>query len=282
MAALMAVLQTDSNLLRCQLRRLGTHVSLADGDRAPDAYGYGWYTPTEVLLAKRPTGGPAPLVLDRVAASVSGEALLVHARLTASGLREEQDVQPFRFRRWLFAHHGAIESVDDVRATLVAGLPEFLRRSVVAGKTDSALAFAVFLQTLRACGHLDDLDVDAAVAGRALASTVRRLDELSRSAGAQRPSALNLIATNGRLLVATRRGRPLHYALLEGILPCDLHGLGPGSKDTDPQLAAHGRVKAVCIATRLLQQNGFIEVPEGSLVSVGRSLQVTVTALNGQ
>jgi glutamine amidotransferase len=280
MGALVAVLQNDGNLLPCQLRRLGTHVGLSEGERPPESYGYGWYTPTEVLLAKRPTGAPGPLVLSRLAVAVRGEALLVHARLTAGDGHEDADVQPFRFRRWLFAQVGAIEGAEALRPGLLASMPDFLRRNV-AGESDTAIAFALFLEQLRAAGHLDDLDVDATAAGRALALTVRRLDELSREAGAQRPSTLDLVATNGRLLVATRRGLPLYYALLEGIVPCEHHGLGAGTKDTDPQLIAHRRVKAVCLATHILQPNGFVEVREGSLVAVGRSLQVNVSPLNG-
>jgi glutamine amidotransferase len=41
-------------------------------------------------------------------------------------------------------------------------------------------------------------------------------------------------------------------------------------------------VKAVCFATRLSQPNGFIEVPEGSVASVSRSLQVAVSPIVGQ
>jgi len=39
-------------------------------------------------------------------------------------------------------------------------------------------------------------------------------------------------------------------------------------------------VKAVCFASRLQAPNGFIEVPDGSVVSVSRSLQVSVAGLN--
>jgi glutamine amidotransferase len=40
-------------------------------------------------------------------------------------------------------------------------------------------------------------------------------------------------------------------------------------------------VKAVAFASRLASQNGFIEVPEGSVVAVSRTLQVTVSSLSG-
>lgn len=278
MGALVAVLQNDANLMRCQVRRLSAHVALSPPGQPPDACGYGYYTPGEVLLAKRPTGTAAALTLAQLVGGVDTEALLAHARHTPLGNHKDENTAPFRYRRWLFAHDGQVESFAQVRPALHALLPEFLRRAVH-GDTGSEHAFALFLKYLRDDGHLDDLDVDAAVVGRALALTVRKLDDLCREAGAARPSTLNLVATNGRLLAATRRGRPLYYALLEGILPCELHELGAGGKETDPLLAPHRRVKAVCFATHLLLPNGFVEVPEGSVVSVSRSLAVSVSSL---
>jgi glutamine amidotransferase len=79
-----------------------------------------------------------------------------------------------------------------------------------------------------------------------------------------------------RPLVATRRGGPLHYALLEGIVPCAVHGLDLRSPESDPQVRPHRRAKAVAFSSRLTTPNGFIEVPDGSVVAVTRSLQVSV------
>jgi glutamine amidotransferase len=42
----------------------------------------------------------------------------------------------------------------------------------------------------------------------------------------------------------------------------------------------HRRVKAVCFASVLAQPAGFLEVPDGSVVSVSRNLQVQVSTLN--
>jgi predicted glutamine amidotransferase len=284
MGALVAILQNDSNLLRCRVQRLDRHVALAEASgAAPDGYGYGCYTSSQVLLSKRPSGFPTPLGLGQLAGEVDSEVLLAHARTATVGNHKDENTHPFRFRRWLFAHDGTVEGFAAIRPALLALLPDHLRR-MIAGDTDSEHAFALFLEILREEGHLDDLDVGADVVGRALARTVRKIDELARAAGVQRPSTLNLVATNGRLLAATRRGRPLFYALLEGILPCERHGLHPGAKDADidPSFAAHRRVKAVCFATLLRQPNGFIEVPDGSLVYVSRSLQVHVASLASQ
>lgn len=278
MGVFLAVLQTDSSLLRCQVRRLEGHVALREPDRLPDAYGFGYFKGSDVLLGKRPSGAPASFTLTQLAGGIDSEALLAHARYATVGAQKDENTHPFRFRRWLFAHDGTVEGFREVRPRLLEVLPDFLRRNVE-GDTDSELAFMLFLKHLRDGGHLDDLDVDARLVGRALALAARDLETWSREAGATRPSALNFIATNGRVMAGTRRGRPLHYALLEGIVPCPRCGLEVGAPESDPRTRPHRQVKAVCFATHLLQPNGFIEVPEASVVSVSRTLQVSVTSL---
>jgi predicted glutamine amidotransferase len=281
MGALVSILQSDPNLLRCQLARLKDHVSLQDDGALPDAYGFGYYHAGSVLLGKRPTGAPAPLSLtDVVGGKIESEALIVHARRATIGKAKDENTHPFRYHRWLFAHDGTIEAFDEVKPKLVAGLPDFLRRNI-AGDTDSEHAFMWFLKLLKDEGRLDDLDLDAQTAGRALARTVKQIDAWSRDVGAQRPSRLDLVATNGRIMVATRRGGPLFYALLEGIVPCALDEIDVTTPESDPRVRPHRRVKAVCFATRLAAPNGFIEVPEGSVVAVSRTLQVSVSAING-
>ncbi len=278
MGALAAILQTDPNLLRCQLRRLDANVALQEDDRLPDAYGFGHYSGGSVLLGKRPSGVTAPLSLADLVDKVDSEALLVQARRAVFGQAKDENTQPFRFRRWLFAHDGTIEAFERVKPKLLAALPDFLRRNVM-GETDSEHAFMWFLKLLRDEGRLDDLELDAPTAGRALARTVKQIEAWSREAGEQRQSRLCFVATNGRIMVATRRGGPLHYALLEGIVPCALDEIDLSTPESDPRVRPHRLVKAVAFASRLRQASGFIEVPEGSVVSVSRQLQVTVSPI---
>ncbi|HZZ86099.1 MAG TPA: class II glutamine amidotransferase [Anaeromyxobacteraceae bacterium] len=279
MAAAVAVIQTDANLLACQLRRLDPLVALCEPGRTPDGYGFGYYSSGGVLLGKRPNGAPALLSLFGLTGAIHSEAIVAHARYATVGGQKDENTHPFRYRRWLFAQDGTIEGFAQVRPLLLAALPDHLRRQVE-GETDAEHAFVTFLDLLRKAGHaLDDYDLDAAVAAQALARTVRQLDAWCREAGVQRSSALSLLATNGRVLVAVRRGQPLHYALLEGIVPCPLHEIDAATPENDPRLRAHRMVKAVCIASRLTHQNGFIEVPEASAVAVSRGLQVSVTPL---
>src|SRR3990172_4392103 len=168
MGAIVAILQNDPNLLRCQVRRLQDHVALCEPERLPDAYGFGYYKGNDILLGKRPTGAPVPLSLAQLAGGVDSEALIVHARPATVGGQKDENTHPFRFRRWLFAHDGSVEVFQEVKPRLVEALPDFLRRNVE-GETDSEHAFMLFLKYLREGGHLDDLDTEARVVGRALA-----------------------------------------------------------------------------------------------------------------
>ncbi|MFO0581976.1 MAG: class II glutamine amidotransferase [Anaeromyxobacter sp.] len=280
MGALVAVLQTDASLMRCQLARLAGHVTLGGGaaDLPPDAYGFGYYEGGSVLLGHRPSGAASLLGLPELAGDVDSEALLAHARRATVGKSREENTHPFRHHQWLFAHDGTISGWPQVKPRLVAALPDFLRRAI-GGDTDSEHAFMLFLDQLRAEGRVDDPDLEPAAAARALGRTVRVIESLAREAGEQRPSRLVLAATNGRMLVASRRGGPLYYALFEGLLPCPLHGLGVDATDGQPAFRQHRAVKAVCFANRLTSPNGFIEVPEGSVVAVGRNLSVSVSPI---
>jgi glutamine amidotransferase len=279
MGALVAVLQNDPNLMRCQVRRLEAYVALDQPERLPDAYGFGYYKGNDVLLGKRPSGAPGPFTLSQLAGGVDTEALIAHARYATVGTQKDENTHPFRWRRWLFAHDGTVEAFRDLKPRLLEALPDHLRRNVE-GDTDSEHAFMLFLKHMRETGRSEDLDVEASALGRALALTVRDLETWSREAGAAKPSGLNFVVTNGRSLAATRRNRPLHYALLEGILPCPREHIDATTPESDPRVRPHRVVKAVCFATRLLQPNGFIEVPEASVVSVSRSLQVSIGNLS--
>lgn len=279
MGALVAVLQNDPNLMRCQVRRLEAYVALDQPERLPDAYGFGYYKGNDVLLGKRPSGAPGPFTLSQLAGGVDTEALIAHARYATVGTQKDENTHPFRWRRWLFAHDGTVEAFRDLKPRLLEALPDHLRRNVE-GDTDSEHAFMLFLKHMRETGRSEDLDIEASALGRALALTVRDLETWSREAGAAKPSGLNFVVTNGRSLAATRRNRPLHYALLEGILPCPRESIDATTPESDPRVRPHRVVKAVCFATRLLQPNGFIEVPEASVVSVSRSLQVSIGNLS--
>ncbi|WNG59195.1 class II glutamine amidotransferase [Archangium gephyra] len=272
MSVALAVLTSDPNLVRCELHRLEGQVALQGEEGRSNAVGIGAYAQDDVLLRRFPWD--ADLTLESLAPPHETEALLFHGRRLPVGLSLEENTQPFRSRRWLFAHQGRIEDFAGLRAGLLDEVPDFLKRQI-RGETDSEVAFALFLKRLWETGHADDPRLPAEVAGRLLADTAMSLSRASARAGAARTSTVNLLATNGYVLVATRLGgQPLYYTRLEGTDSCEVCGLTPGMPDTRPGVMAHRRRRSVVVASHLKRPVGWVELAEGTTLTVEADLQV--------
>lgn len=271
MSVVLAALTSDPNLLRCELHRLAGQV-LLQGEQRANTVGVGAYAQDEVLLRRFATD--AELTLDSLAPPHESEALLYHAGRQPVGLSLEENTQPFRARRWLFAHQGSINGFEQLRAPLLESLPDHLQR-LVRGSTDSEVLFALFLRHLRDLGRTDDPRLEARLAGTLLADTAREVTRVAVGAGVTRTSNLNLVATNGSLLVACRFGElPLYYTRLEGSSECELCGVTPGTPESQPAVGAHRRRRTVVVASHLKKSTGWVELPQGTTLVVGQDLQV--------
>jgi predicted glutamine amidotransferase len=271
MSVALAVLTSDPNLVRCELHRLEGQVAL-QGEGRSNAVGIGAYAQDDVLLRRFPSDAKLPL--ESLAPPHESEALLFHARRLPVGLSLEENTQPFRSRRWLFAHQGSLQDFTRIRAGLLAEVPDFLRRQI-RGETDSEVAFALFLKRLWEAGRADDPRLEAEVAGRLLADTARSLSQASARTGAAHTSTVNLLATNGFILVATRLGsQPLYYTRLEGTDRCEVCGITPSTPESQPGVAAHRRRRSVVVATHVKRPVGWVELTEGTTLAVEADLRV--------
>jgi len=271
MSVVLAVLSSDPNLLKCELARLEGQVSLQAEPKA-NAVGVGAYADGEVLL--RRLSSDAGLTVGTLAPPHESGALVFHAGKLPVGMSLEDNTQPFRARAWLFAHQGALKGFEQLRSSLLEQLPEFLQWQVK-GATDSEVAFAHFLKHLRDKGRMEDPRLEAEVAGQLLVETARELERVSAQGGAVRTSTLNFVATNGRILVATRSGEvPLYYTRLEGTDHCEVCGLTPTAPETHPAMIAHRRHRAVVVASHVKRTQGWVELTQGTALAVSEDLQV--------
>lgn len=275
MAQVVALLQSDPKLLRCQLHRLDGAVDL--GAAPGKAVGVGYYENGKVLLRKRP-GTTKPVDLEDLAPDVKSEVFFgVCHGIGATGFREE-DTEPYRFRNWVFAGTGHIVPVGE-RAKVIEGLPVHLRRGII-GPSDAELAFLVTLSHIFDESHSPEHpDLDPEIAARGLARTLAQLDAQAGASGVRRSETCALLS-NGRMIAAVRRGRPLSYALIEGLAECPVCGIDRTTSESDPRVRPHRMLKAVALATRPKQDGvQWVEVPENHLLTVSRSLSVRVWPL---
>ena len=271
MSVVLAALTSDPNLLGCELHRLAGQVNV-QAEPHPNAAGVGVYAQDEVLLRRFASGDGEPTV-GSLASSVESDALLFHAARLPVGMSLEENTQPFRARHWLFAHQGVVSGFEALRAPLLASLPEHLRRGI-RGATDSEVLFALFLARLRELGRTDDPRLEPEVAGRVLADTARDVSRRVAQAGVALAPTLNLVATNGAVLVACRSGElPLFYTRLEGSPECEPCGVTPRTPETQPLVGAHRRRRTVVVASHLKRAAGWVELPRGTTLAVGPDLQ---------
>ncbi len=272
MSVAFGVFTSDPNLLRCELLRLVGE--LHSGESASfNAVGVASYAQDEILFQRFRSALDLDLLSRRWAGAESA-ALLYHACELALGTSAEENTQPFRYRRWMFCQTGPVSHLRGAAAQLTSTLPDVLRRQI-GGEGIAELVFALFLKSLRESGRLDDESIGAGQAAVLLGKTIRQVEELSARMGSPVPSAVNCIATNGSVLVATRQGAlPLYYRLLEGSAECPRCGINPSMPETLPLVRAHRRRRAVVLASDPTRPSSWIEIENRSAIAIGCDLSL--------
>jgi len=275
MAQLVALLQSDPALLRCQLHRLDTAVEL--GAAPGKVVGVGYYENGKVLLRKRPAGQHS-YSLEALGQDVKSECFVAACHGVKGGVFREEDTEPYRFRSWVFAGTGRIVPVGE-RSKVIESLPPIMQRGLV-GPSDAELAFLTTLGHIYAASRSPEHpDLEAEVAGQGLAKTLAQLDAQA-SASRQAMPQTCAVLSNGRMLAAVRRGKPLSYALLEGLVECPVCGVDRSANDRDPRVRPHRTLKAVVLASRpKIDGVQWVDVPDNHLITVSRNLAVRVTPL---
>jgi len=216
----------------------------------PHGWGVGWWEEGRPRVRR----GVLPAHADQAFCDASHTAhswvVLAHVRDASVGPVTEDNTHPFSLGRWLFAHNGTVSRYrrsarlrDRLEQEIAPGLRPMLR-----GQTDSERCFLIFLSRLGASGGGAAAHPALPRMRRALAETTALVAALA-DAGAARPSSLNFLVSDGRVLLGTRRGRSLHW-LRQG---------GPQAR--------------LVIASEPIGAGPWTEVPEGGFVGVGPSLR---------
>lgn len=249
------VLDVDADALvtRAQSERLG--------------WGVGFYQGGEVLLRRRPMDNRSVIEVAPLTRDVRTDALIGNVRAISFGEPRTQNTQPFRYRNWLFAHHGTVEKFDRMRERLAESIPDFLRRNV-RGETDSELAFHLFLSFLHDAGKLRGPTPAAAITD-ALRGTLALLDRLAREEGTDHAGAMGLLVSDGELIVGLTRGADMAYRPVRG--ENDIEALLPEDGMRRRRLPDMALVRFNIVISGLTEaRHGWTKMPERSTVVLGR------------
>lgn len=233
---------------------------------APRGWGWSYYQAGEPLLRKQPQGLRAePLDLCARMAHLRTHLVLGHVAGASTDPRAMENTQPFRFHNWTFCHVGAIPNLDEILPALLRAIPDFMRRNIH-GVSAGEVLFHLFLAFLNDAGRLDDEQLPAPQASAALSSALAYLDRLQREHGGP-VKELCCVATNGRVVLATRRGLPLALARQSGFLNV--------GRDVDGRLLSYPHLKSVLIiAGRELAGSGWEAIDDRAGICVDSTLNI--------
>lgn len=178
--------------------------------RNPDGTGLGYFGPDErPVLDKQPLAAFDDPAFAREARHVSSKLFVSHVRFGTTGEQTAVNCHPFAIDGRLFAHNGAIGSVDELEAQVGEDM------SNVHGETDSERYFALVSKEIRAHGGDVSAGLQAAVKWIASNLPVYSLNCLLATASElwalRYPERERLFVLERR--AGGRRGdRDLHYA----------------------------------------------------------------------
>lgn len=249
MTQVLAYIGADPNLVAGALHRFADGITDVAQARA---CGLGFEQESQMLLRKRPLGRPETVNLARQGSDLRTRAFVGH--LTAAMPGPPDDLQPFRWRSWLFAAVGDIPAPAS-RAEQLDALPDFLRRNVQ-GQTSAELMFHRFLSRLQ--GVTIDVAHPAIPVDDVLAALTQTASEIEGECG--------IVLTDSRRIFGASTGVPLAWAQVDGIRSWREKPLFAGH---EPKRADYPHMRAVALVECVGGlASGWSEVAPGAAVAL--------------
>lgn len=265
----------------------GVHQSLVRARNAltvqsrahPDGWGIACFGADGPLVER----GTGPAFEDgdftRAAGMVESQTVVAHVRKASCGAVDPSNCHPFVRGPWVFAHNGDVARWDEVRADVESAIDRALRAELT-GTTDSERCFLLFLTELAERADPDAPDVGFEPVADALVATARRLRALA-DPGAQKPSVLTFVVSNGPILAALHDGNSLWYSTHKARCP-ERQGCALYAPSCERQVAPGASVRHLLVASEpLSNENVWQGVPDGEVIGVDGEMTLLVHAPDG-
>ena len=191
---------------------------------------------------------------QRAAARIYSKAVLAHVRRATVGPAALENTHPFWEGTWALIHNGTIPNFDQVEEPMLEAMTDKHRRAIN-GVTDSEFFFRLLLST-RDARPEDSLK-------EILHTCINQVVIWCHDVDPAAPIGLNVIVTDGIDLVGTRLGRGLYYLERDGVYDCEICHFPHIHHDPSKSY------RAAVVASEPITHESWIEVPEGSIYSVG-------------
>lgn len=247
-----------------------------------DGFGVGWYTDglgkePGIFSSIRPAWNNKNL--RSIAPTIQSKCLFAHVRAASVGAVTKQNCHPFQYKNFMMMHNGGIRGFQKIKRPIMNKLTDE-RYHWVDGQTDSQHIFALLIDNLLDGynGSLQEIKPQKYV--DAFCKTFKQIEDLKDRYGASDPSFLNLMITDGELVIGSRyvtdsRYKPRSLYHSEGARYECRNGKCRMNKDCPDQ------DKAVLIVSEKLNENEneWYEVSENHLLVVDNNLNTEFIAI---
>ncbi|MCA9507771.1 MAG: class II glutamine amidotransferase [Myxococcales bacterium] len=177
----------------------------------PDGWGIAYYQQGVPHLIKCSDPAYKSEMFHHVSHALFSDTVIAHVRKATFGSISIANCHPFQQGRWVMAHNGEIPNFKKIRGDLMAAIsPQFLVN--ILGATDSEIYCALIMQELYQLRVLDSPAPAVQLVARAVRAAVKKIEFLAGRYDIEKKTSLNIVLSNGTLLLAYRHGRELNYS----------------------------------------------------------------------
>ncbi|TWU55883.1 class II glutamine amidotransferase [Rubripirellula reticaptiva] len=244
------------------------------GRAHPDGWGIGYFEHNLPMLEKHASAAFHGLHFSNTAERVYSESVVSHVRLATVGTTSIVNCHPFQWGGWICAHNGTVTAIKQLRDEMLSELSDSLR-CCIQGETDSELLFHWLMDRFLRSGAVDATAcVSLSQLTDELAKGVLEIDRRCQLALPAKPAKLNVVLTDGRVMVASRFRNSLCWVHRDGIRDCEICGI-PHVAHTPGK-----RYHAVVIASEPVSHEAWEIVPDGTVISVDQDVQTATLKIS--
>ncbi len=273
MAFLLGIL--GKNPVRITYSRIQQEENIAKFERdCSKGWGIGFYQNDIAYIVKRTVSFYQDRRIDKIMNKIRTRAVITHFRNATIGEVKESNTHPFRYGVWLFAHSGTIANFRKIKSLIFKRLTLSLSEKI-RGNTDSEYLFHLFLSNLKGKGYLKKGDIPFTKVVDALQQSSLLLNDWRKEIKSGSNSTYNFLITNGKYLLATKKGDTLFY------LKNKWSEENNSFKIANLQLKIEEDIGdfVVVSSEKISDSNDWIEVRENQLLAVDENINIVTQSL---
>ena len=239
-------------------------------EKCPDGWGVGFYQDGVAYMVKRTVSFYDDRRINKIMDKVKSRAVINHFRSATVGEVKESNTHPFRYGVWIFAHSGTIANFRKIKSLILRRLPLSFKEKI-GGNTDSEYCFYLFLSYLKGKRYLKKGDISFNKAIDALKLTSLSLDNWQREINPENFSTYNFLITNGRYMLATKRGSTLFYLKKRWSEDCNFFKVANLGIKIEEDIEDF----VIISSKKISDDKDWTEIQENQLLAVDKEVNVT-------